>query len=176
MIQKITQSTYETCLACCLLQAVDRIKPVKISRKLELDCIIHSMKFSKADFVIGHLDFIAKKFNVNIKRIVDSEQFYGHVNKIKSSKKIKTEVHKIDLNLLDSLLPKSPILYIDSYYLHKYCHYPHFVTVLEYSSSKYTIFDTWDGKEKPIESRVLSRSISSLRNHIKLCPQIITIK
>lgn len=176
MIQKYTQSTYETCLACCLLQAVDKIKPVKISQKLELDCINHSLKFSKADFVIGHLDFISKMFNVNITRIVDNKPFYNYVKKIKSSPKIRTKVRKIDLNLVNQLLDKKPILYIDAYYLFKVYHYPHFITVLDKIGDKYKIFDTWDGKEKLIESKILAKSISSLRNHIKLCPQMIIIE
>jgi hypothetical protein len=60
MIQKYTQTTYETCLACSLLQAVDKIKPIKINRRIELEVINHSFKFSKDDFVVGHLDYIAK--------------------------------------------------------------------------------------------------------------------
>lgn len=72
MIQKYKQTTYETCLACCLLQHVDRVKPLKITQKLELDCFLHSLKFSREDFVIGHLDFIAKKFDVKIRRLVDN--------------------------------------------------------------------------------------------------------
>ncbi len=91
---KRAQSTYEGCLACCILQAVKRIKNIKISKKFELNCLIHSLKFSKHDFVIGHLDFIAKNFNVKIRRIVDNKKFYYYVKKIKSSSKIKTEVKK----------------------------------------------------------------------------------
>jgi hypothetical protein len=175
MIQKYTQSTHETCLACCLLQAVDRIQSIEISQKLELDCIIHSWSYSKADFVIGHLDFIAKKFNVKIRRIVDNKPFYNYVKKINSSPNIRTEVRKINLNLVNQLLDKKPILYIDAYYLFKVYHHPHFITVLDKIDNKYKIFDTWDGKEKLIESKILSKSISSLRNHIKLCPQMIII-
>ena len=51
MIQKYTQTTYETCLACSLLQAVDKIKSVKITQKKELELINYSMKHSKDDFV-----------------------------------------------------------------------------------------------------------------------------
>lgn len=176
MIQQYTQTTYETCLACCLLQAVDRVKPIKLIHTIELACINHSMSFSKDDFVIGHLDFITKKFNVGVERIVDNKLFYDYVKKIKSSPKIITRVQKIDLSLLNQLLDKKPILYIDSYYLFKVTHYPHFVTVLERVGTKYKIFDTWDGKEKLIEGRILSKAISSLRNHLRFCPQVLIIE
>lgn len=85
-------------------------------------------------------------------------------------------VLKIDLNLVNQFLDKKPILYIDAYYLFKVYHYSHFITVLDKVFNKYKIFDTWDGKEKLIESKTLSKSISSLRNHIKLCPQMIIIE
>ena len=56
------QTTYETCLACCLLNASTK----KVNKKLELECINHSMNYSKDDFVSGHTDFVEKKFNVSI--------------------------------------------------------------------------------------------------------------
>jgi len=177
MIQKYTQSTYETCLACCLLQAVDKVKSIKITQKLELDCINHSFKFSKDDFVIGHLDFIAKKYNkVNIKRIVNNKPFYNYIKKIKSSSTINTEIRKINLKLINQLLDKKPILYIDSYYLFKIHHYPHFITMLEKIGTRYKIFDTWDGEVKLIESKIIAKSIFSLRNHLKFCPQILIVE
>ncbi len=134
------------------------------------------MKFSKADFVIGHLDFIAKKFGVNIIRIVDNKPFCDYVEKIKSSFKIKTETRKIVLKLVNQLLDKKPILYVDAYYLFKVHHYPHFITVLGKIGNKYKYMDTWDGKEKLIEGKILSKSISSLRNRIKFCPQILIVE
>lgn len=149
---------------------------LKSPPKLELDCIIHSMKFSKEDFVIGHLDFIVKKFHVMVERYVDNRQFYDYIKRVKPSKRIKTEVHKINLRFIDELLALSSlILYIDAYHLFKAYHYPHFITVLDKKGKIYKIFDTWEGKERGIDTRTLSKSISSLRNHIRLCPQVIRI-
>jgi hypothetical protein len=177
MLQKYTQTTYETCLACCLLQAVARKKILKINQMLELDCIVHSMKFSKADFVSGHLDYIAKKFNVKIRRLVENELYFNFLNKIKTSSKIKTEMAPINLKLIDSLLQQRdfPIIYIDAFYLFKVIHSPHFITVLGKKDSIYRIFDTWDGKEKLIDMKVLAKAISALKNHIKLGAQILIV-
>ena len=176
MIKHYTQSTYETCLACCLFQAVNRFKKLRISKQLELDCINHSLNNSKEDFVIGHLDFIVKKYNVSVKRIVDNKAYFDYLKKTKSLKPIKTEVHRIDLNLINNLLHKKPILYIDAYYLFKVYHYPHFITILDKIGDDYKVFDTWDGKEKKVTKYTLAKSISSLRNHIKLCPQVILLE
>jgi hypothetical protein len=173
---KNAQLTCEGCSAFCLLKSIEKLKSIKFSKRLELDCLFYSLKFSKYDFVIGHLDFIVKRFDVNIIRIVDNKKFYNYVKKIKSSSKIKTEVKKINLKLINKFLNKHPILYIDSYYLFKVCHYPHFITILEKIGNKYKIFDPWEGKEKLIKSKVLAKSISSLRNHIKFCPQMIILE
>lgn len=176
MIHKYTQSTYETCLACCLLQAVDRINTVKISQKLELECITYSLTYSKDDFVIGHLEFIAKNYNVAITRMVDYRSFYNYLSKMHSSPNIHNAVQKIDLHVVDQCIDKKPIVYVDAYYLFNVYHYPHFITILRKSGNKYTIFDTWDGKEKVIESQVLAKSISSLRSHIRFSPQLIIVE
>ncbi|HLC73390.1 MAG TPA: hypothetical protein VJH20_02015, partial [Candidatus Nanoarchaeia archaeon] len=168
MVQNYTQTTYETCFAVSLLQAVNRIKPIKISQKLELDCIIHSLKFSKYDFVIGHMDFISRKFNVNIERFFDNKYFFNYVRKLKSVPNTKMCVNKIGLNLINKILDRQPILLVDSFYFNKVYHYPHWITLLDKIGSKYRIFDTWEGKEKIINSRILAKAVSSLRNHLKM--------
>ncbi len=171
MIKEYTQTTYETCLAVSLLQAVG-----KINKKLELDCIIHSLKFSKDDFVVGHIDFIQNNFSVKITRLVDNKLFYNYLKDIKATDLIETKIVKIDLELIDNLLKNNkPILYLDSYCLFKITHSPHFVTVIDKIGNSYKIFDPWDGKFKEISSKIVLEGIESLRNHLKFCPQILLI-
>ena len=172
MIKEYAQTTYETCLAVSLLQAAG-----EINKKLELDCIIHSLKFSRDDFVLGHADFIQNRFGVKVIRLVDNKFFYSYLKEIKATNKVETKIIKIDLKTIDELLKSNkPILYLDSYCLFKITHYPHFVTVVDKINDKYKIFDPWDGKFKEISSKVLLEGISSLRNHLKFCPQIIYIE
>jgi hypothetical protein len=175
-----TQTTYETCLACCLLFLVSKIKKIKINPKIELACIIHSLKFSKDDFGIGHFDFILKKFNVHITRIIDNKSYFYKLKRKYKISNLKTENKKINLVLLDKYLEKCPILYLDAYYLFQAIHYPHFVVVLEKEKNgeelKYKIYDPWDGREKFISSKILSKAISSLRNHFKMIPEIILVE
>ncbi|RMD67494.1 hypothetical protein D6817_01470 [Candidatus Pacearchaeota archaeon] len=175
MLQKYTQTTYESCLACCLLQAVARVKPLKISKKLELACLLHSLKFSKHDFVIGHVDFIVKKFNVRVTRIVGSKRLFDHLKR-KRSRNLSTKRKRIDLSLINKFLDKQPIVEMDVYHLYRTYHYPHFITILGKTGNKYKIFDTWDGKEKFVRSKTLANSISSLKNRLKLSPQMIIVE
>jgi len=169
-IQKYEQSTFETCLAVCLLNVVG----IKISKKKEMEIINYALNFSKYNFTLGHLDLIAKKFNVELNFYLDNKAYFNFVKKFKFSNKIKLFIHKIDLRLIDKLIKISPIIvYIDSYFIYKILHYPHFIIVIKKLNNGYKIFDPWDGKIKVIKKKILSKSIISLRNFLKFCPQII---
>ncbi len=165
------QSTYETCLVCCLLAEI-----TQINKDIELDCIIHSLKFSKKDFVGGHLDFIEKNFNKKLIRIVDNKFYFENYVEKSTSDLSPVQINKINLNLINKFIEKSRIIiYLDNYFLHKEVHFPHFVTILKKADNSYLIYDPWDGNEKVIEGKILSKAISSLRNNLKFCPQMIIL-
>lgn len=173
MIQEYKQSTFETCLAVGLLNLIG----IKISQKKELSVIHYALKFLKDNFTIGHLDFIANNFNIGLDFYVDNKSFLKFIRKFKFSDKINLLQEKIDLKLIDKLTRISPVIvYVDSFYLWKVIHYPHFIIVIEKSKKGYKIFDPWDGKIKYINSVILSKAIIGLRNIIKICPQIIQKK
>ncbi|RMG82926.1 MAG: hypothetical protein D6707_01955, partial [Bacteroidetes bacterium] len=97
--------------------------------------------------------------------------------KFNFSNKINLIQEKINLKLINKLIKISPVIvYVDSYYLWKVSHYPHFIIVVEKSKNGYKIFDSWDGKIKQVNSNVLSKAIISLRNLLKFCPQLIQKK
>ena len=173
MIQKYEQSTLETCLAVDLLNLVE----TEISQKKERQVLDYALDFSKENFTIGHLDFIARKFNVGLNFYVDNKPFFNFIKKFKFSNKINLIQEKINLKLINKLIKISPVIvYVDSYYLWKVSHYPHFIIVIEKSKKGYKIFDPWDGKIKHINSAILSKAIISLRNLLKFCPQLIQKK
>jgi uncharacterized protein YvpB len=141
---------------------------------MELECINHSMKFSKTDFVGGHLDFIAKKFGSGATRTIDNDIIRKFMKN-----NIKTHVikQKVTVKLIDTLVEKKPIIYLDSYCLYKNAaHMPHFVTVLGADHNNYFIYDPWDGKKKYVSKKIIAKAVSCLRNRIVLCPQIIIIE
>lgn len=55
------------------------------------------------------------------------------------------------------------------------CHYPHFVILIALNDNYSVIFDPWDGKEKKIATKLLIRSVQSLRNKLKISPKLIRI-
>ena len=173
MIQKYKQTTFETCLAVDLLNLVG----TEISQKKEREVLNYALDFSKDNFTIGHLDFIARKFNARLDFYVDNKPFFNFIKKFKFLDKINLIQEKINLKLIDKLIKISPVIvYVDSYYLWKVSHYPHFIIVIEKSKNSYKIFDSRDGKIKNINSTTLSKSIISLRNLLKFCPQLIQKK
>lgn len=170
MIQKYKQTTFETCLAVNLLNLVGE----EVSQKLERDVFNYALDFSKDNFTIGHLDFIAKKFNVGLNFYIDNNLFFNFIKKFKFSDKINLIQEKISLKLINKLIKISPVIvYVDSYYFWKISHYPHFIIIIEQSKNSYKIFDSWDGKIKYIDFKILSKAIISLRNLLKFCPQLI---
>src|SRR3989344_6854835 len=175
-IKPYKQTTYETCLSCCLLQAVDRIKPIQITRRLELKCIIYSLKHRYSmEYIIGNMEFVANKFNARLTQFVESKYYFDYLQTLTKSKNIETKLHKIDLKFIDEMIEYFPIINVDDYHLYYDYHYPHFLTILEKRNNKYRVFDVWDGKEKYLDSKTLSKAISSLRNHLKLSPQMIIV-
>ncbi len=169
-IQNYAQTTFETCLAVNLLQLTGE----KISKEEELRLINHAMNFSKDNFTIGHLDYIAKNYNLELEFYVDNSWFFNFINKFRFSEKIKVFHKKIDLNLIDSQIEISPVIvYLDSFVLWKITHAPHFIIVIQRIKDNYKIYDPWDGKIKEISKTSLSRGIINLRNLLKYCPQLI---
>lgn len=146
------QSTCEGCLAISLFHLIG----LKATKEDEFSCLIHALKFSKWDFTKGHLDYIAKLTKTSLCRITE-------------------ESTRINKRFIDKILKKSPlVLYTDAYVYHKVCSYPHFIVIVKKKKNGfYKIFDPWDGKYKMFSPKILSRSISSLRNKLKFTPQII---
>ncbi|MEM5835062.1 MAG: hypothetical protein QXL09_02040 [Candidatus Aenigmatarchaeota archaeon] len=72
MIQKYEQTTCESCLAVNLLNLIG----VEITPKIEKEVLYYALEFSKYNFVIGHLDFIANKFNVEFDFYIDNRVLF----------------------------------------------------------------------------------------------------
>jgi hypothetical protein len=160
------QTTYETCLACCLLT----LTTAHYTAAEEHACLHHSLQASKLDFVGGHISYFPHQETTT--RIVEWKQSWM----LEGSWKTKTQ--RITQPVIDTLVKEGPfILYIDTYCLAKYVHAPHFIIVLAKSSQwTYTILDPWDGKEKVVLAENLLYGVALLRDHLRFTPQIIQVK
>lgn len=162
----IKQSTYETCLPCCLLMMSGN------NKKDEIEIWKHGWRFN---YLIGQLNYVSNKYNKNIKSYIENKYYFNQLQKQKNNK-IELINKKIDLKLINDLLKKSKVIvYVDCYYLYKILHAPHFVIVLKMDKNFIEIADPSDGKRKKIPVEILKKSIVSLRNHLKYSPVLITI-
>lgn len=172
----------ETCLAKCLMILLEKERKQKIPAKYELDLLIFSLNYERENIARGHLEKIVKDFKVNIDWYVDSKIFFDFVKNMNIPKKISLTQEKIKLNFIDKILEKPIIIYIDRFYLwnkdwglyYKY-HYPHFIIVNKKIDDFYEIIDPDDGKIRKIESKILSKAIISIRNHLWISPQVIQL-
>lgn len=115
---------------------LEKYKNQKIPDKYELKLLIFSLKYERENIARGHLEKVVMDVNVKINWYADSKIFFCFVKKVKLPKQISLINEKINLKMIDWILEKLIILYIDRFYIwkkksglyYKY-HYPHFIIV-----------------------------------------------
>lgn len=168
------QSTIETCLSVCLISLLEN-HGIKIEHDEEINILIEGLKFTKIDYSTGHLVYVCKKYGVEGKQYIDNPIFYQRLSKYKYSNSVKLINKYIDRKLISKMKVELPfIIYIDQFYTGG-LHLPHFVILEKFDEISSEILDPWDGKRKKISTEILSRSIQSLRNKLKISPKIITL-
>lgn len=166
------QTTYESCLAVNLFYNLW----FEIDKQKEFDVLNYSLNFSKESFTLWHLEYFCRKYGSKFHFYVDNSIYRDFLLQIPVSKNIFLSQKKVNLNFIDTLLESwKVILYVDWYYLYKVVHYPHFITLISKSWENYEIYDSWDGEVKILPKNLISKSIISLRNHLKFSPQVIQI-
>lgn len=162
----IKQSTYETCLACCLVMMAGN------TREDEIEIWKHGWKFN---YLIGQLNYVASVYEKEIEAYVENEYYFNKLQKQKG-KRVRLTNKKIDTNLISRLLQNGKVIvYLDCYYLQKVVHAPYFVMAAKQEKEFIEIADPFDGKLKKINEGIISKAIGSLRNHLKYSPVLITM-
>jgi len=166
------QTTAETCLASSLLLLLG----VKPNQKKEIEILINGLKFTKWDFTIGQLDFVARKHRKNIVYYINDKKILRVFKKLPISKRVKIVQTNVNLKLIKKLIKFPLIVYIDDYVIRKEVHYPHFIVVWKFDKNKFVITDVWDGKIKKIKPSLLSRGMKLLRDKLKFNSEVIQIE
>jgi len=165
------QTTCETCLASFLLL----LAGVKPNQNKEMEILTYGLKFTKWNFSIGQLDFVARKYRKTIVTYVEDRRLYNLFRRLPTSERIKVVQANINLKLIKRLVKRPLIVYVDDYLFRKELHYPHFVVVWKLERNNFLITDPWDGKMKRITPSSLLKGIKLLKNTLKFSPQIIQI-
>lgn len=142
----------------------------------EMNILIKGLGFTKLDYSIGQLVHVCSKYGVGAEMYVDHPGFHKILSGLGHPKKLKLMREKIDKQFMQRMTRLSPVvLYLDKYYLDGIYHYPHFVILIALNDNYSVIFDPWDGKERKIATKILIRSVQSLRNKLKISPKLIRI-
>ena len=151
-------------------------KKVIIPASEEINILIEGLKFTKFDYTTGHLVYVSSKYGVEIEQYIEFPLFYKFLSKYKYPSNLKLICKKIDKKLMIEFLKISPIIiYVDQYYLTGLVHISHLVILEQLGEELAIILDPWDGKRKKIPTKILMRSIQSLRNKLKISPKIIRL-
>jgi hypothetical protein len=79
-----------------------------------------------------------------------------------------------DLSLMDSLSVPF-IIYADTNITDGFTHLPHFMMVTKATEKTFEVFDPWEGTVSRMARLKVIKGINLLRDHIKVCPFIITV-
>jgi hypothetical protein len=144
------------------------------SRQNEAEILMNGLFKFRDNYTMGCLMAFLDKHPAKKARIYFDNKYYLNTLKQKiSHPQIDMVFGKNDLTLINSL-PTPFIVYVDTNILEVFSHLPHFIMVTKSTEKRLNIYDPWDGKTKQISKDKLLTGINLLRNHIKICPFIIT--
>jgi len=166
------QTTCKTCLASSLLLLINE----KPDQKKEMEILTNGLKFTKWNYSIGQLNFIAKKYKKNVVIYIGDKKLINLFRRLPISKRIKVILENINLKLIRKLIKKPLIAYVDDYLFRRELHYPHFIVIWKLEKNKFIITDPWDGKIKRLTPIELVKGINILKNTLKFSPQLIQIE
>lgn len=179
---KYKQKHPETCLGKCLMILVEKLTKIKIPDKYELDLLFHTLRYSRDSIAVGSLEKITRDFPVKIEWLVESDIFFEFTIRNPLPKNINLTQQPINIKSIKPLLSEPLIIYVDRFHLwqegsepyFKY-HYPHFIIINRMIGGDFEIIDPDDGQIRIISKNILSRAISSFRNHLWMCPMVIQV-
>ena len=172
------QKTCESCLAVCLIGLLDAQKGIRLEENEEYNILFEGLKFTRLDFSTGHLVYLAKKFpELTFEQYIDFPVFYGILNGLDVPTNFKMCSQKINLKFLKGMVKENPVIvYLDMYTLERIYHYSHFVILESIDDENAIIYDPWSGDKIKLKTKILMRSVSYVRNHLKISPKLIRIK
>ena len=161
------QTTYESCLAFCLLMLLDK----KPTRSEEINTWKRGWKFN---YLLGQLNYFSRKHKKHFNIWVENTYYFKELKK-KECDRINLINQKIDIRLIKSLLnDEKLIIYLDGYYMHYTVHYAHFILGMKIDKeNKIETIDPYAGKAEVVPFGQIKKGIISLRNHLKFSPILI---
>lgn len=164
------QQSNQGCLVVDLMYLFD-IEP---TRDKEQEILSDGLFRLRENYTLGCLQaFLDRYPDKAVTLYVDDNFYLDILNGWVRHSRITMVHRKNDEKLLNSL--DAPfIVYVDNNITDGWTHLPHFMMVTGVTEKFYDVFDPWVGKTNRMSKEKLLNGIQSLRNHIKLCPFVIT--
>lgn len=167
-IKPFRQTTWDSCLAVCLLLLARQ----KVTRQKEISLLIDSLKGPRDSFALSLLEAFVKKYKRDVEVYADNKAFCSFLKSRTRSPKIHLKHKFIDKNFIEEHIEPF-ILYVDGHFLKTPTHYPHFVIIEGETSKKYLVIDPWIGNRRKVPKSVIYDAVGSLKDYLKFCPLMI---
>lgn len=164
------QQSNQGCLVVDLMYLFD-IEP---TRKKEQSILSEGLFRLRENYTLGCLlAFLDRYRDKSVTIYVDNNFYLGILKKWVNHPRINMLHEKNDDKLLNSLTAPF-IVYVDNNITDGWTHLPHFMMVTKATEKFYEVFDPWEGKVIKISKDKLLNGIGQLRDHVKVCPFVIT--
>ena len=160
----------------CLVVDLMYLFGIEPTRDKEQDILSDGLFRLRESYTLGCLlAFLDRYKDKSVTLYVDNKYYLDTLKQWVKYPRIEMVHKKNDTKLLDTL--DTPcIVYVDNNITDGWTHLPHFMLVTGATDKFYSIFDPWDGKMIKLSKDKLISGIELLRNHVKVCPFIITAK
>lgn len=158
----------------CLVVSLLYLFQIEPTHQLEKQILSEGLFRLRESYALGCvLAFLDHHQDASLTIHVDNKYYLGMLQNWVDNPRIHLVHAKNSLGLLESLTPPF-IAYVDNHITDGWIHLPHFLLVTGSTNKFFTVFDPWSGKTAKISKRKLLTGIELLRDHIKLCPLVIT--
>ncbi|MEO5950358.1 MAG: hypothetical protein ABIQ04_02830 [Candidatus Saccharimonadales bacterium] len=158
----------------CLIVDLMYLFGEKPTRETEEELLSQGLFNFRENFTLGCLMAFLNHFPNKRAKIYFDNKYYLDILKAKiDHPRLEMVLGRNDQILLDKL-SEPYIVYVDNHITDGYTHLPHFMMVTSSAEKMFSVFDPWDGKTIQISKQKLVNGISLLRDHIKICPFVIT--
>lgn len=158
----------------CLVVSLMYLFGIEPTREKEEEILSDGLFRLRENYTLGCLQaFLDRYPNKAATLYVDNRFYLDILKQWVEHPRIIMAYKRNDEKLLSSL--EAPfIVYVDNNIVDSWTHLPHFMMVTGVAERFYDVFDPWEGKTSKISKEKLLRSIELLRDHIGICPFVIT--
>lgn len=158
----------------CLIVSLLYLFAIEPTREQEQQVLSEGLFRVRENYTIGcTLAFLDHYKDTSVTIYVDNKYYCDELATFVNHPRLDMVHKKIDQNLLESL--SAPfVVYVDNNITNGWMHLPHFVLVTKATDKFYEVFDPWEGKRRNMSKAKLMSGVSQLRDHVKICPFVIT--